>query len=84
MQKYETSLNGVSDRTYWVRLDKWLRVVGVSSVTAWRWRKRGWLNVINVGGRLFLRPQDLESFERRAAAGEFALPSNLDGNGGTR
>jgi len=26
----------------------------------------------------------LESFERRAAAGEFALPSNLDGNGGTR
>ena len=62
----------VADRDNWIALNKWLDEIGTSSVTAWRWRSRGWLKVTNVGGRLFLRPEDLAEFDRRAASGEFA------------
>jgi hypothetical protein len=63
-----------TDRYHWVLLSSWLDEIGTSSVTAWRWRTRGWLNTVNIGGRLFLRPEDRAEFERRAAAGEFARP----------
>ena len=61
-----------ADRDNWVALNRWLDQIGTSSVTAWRWRKKGWLKVVNVGGRLFLRPEDRAEFEHRAASGEFA------------
>jgi hypothetical protein len=61
-----------ADRDSWIALNRWLDQIGTSSVTAWRWRQRGWLKVVNVGGRLFLRPEDRAEFEQRAAAGEFA------------
>jgi hypothetical protein len=63
-----------ADHDNWVALNKWLAQIGASSVTAWRWRKRGWLRVVNVGGRLFLRPEDRAEFDRRAVAGEFSKP----------
>jgi hypothetical protein len=68
------------DRDYWIPLNRWLEKLNISSVTAWRWRKRGWLKVVNVGGRLFVRPQDLVEFENRALAGEFASISNFNKN----
>ena len=67
------SLINTDDRNYWIRLDHWLAKLGISSVTGWRWRKKGWLNTVKVGGRLFLRPKDLAEFERRAEMGEFKV-----------
>jgi len=70
----------VADRDNWIALNKWLDRIGTSSVTAWRWRSRGWLKVTNVGGRLFLRPEDLAEFDRRAASGEFSkVPAGAAG-----
>ena len=48
------------------------RLVGRSHVSIWRWRKAGWLDVVNIAGRPFVTPQALADFNRRAASGEFA------------
>ena len=56
-----------------VALNKWLRETGVSKITAWRWRKRGWLKTVNVSGRVYVTAEALEEFQRRAEAGEFAV-----------
>ena len=41
-------------------------------MTAWRWRKRGWLKTVNIAGRPYLTDKALAEFLRRAEAGEFA------------
>lgn len=71
MQSLE--INSITEkRDFWVPLNKWRDKIGVSSVTIWRWRKKNWLTAVNVGGKMFLRPEYLANFERRASAGEFA------------
>lgn len=45
---------------------------GISAITLWRWRKKGWLRTCNIAGRQYVRSEDLEEFKRRAAAAEFA------------
>jgi hypothetical protein len=55
-----------------ISLSKWLAQVGVTPITAWRWRRRGWLQTINIAGRRYLTQEAIEEFHRRAAAGEFA------------
>jgi len=57
-----------------ISLSKWLEQVGVTSCTAWRWRKKGWLKTINIAGRQYLTQEAIGEFQRRAAAGEFAQP----------
>lgn len=57
-----------------VALSKWLKMVGRSSVTGWRWIKAGWLHPINIAGRLYLTPEDQQQFYERAEKGEFAKP----------
>jgi hypothetical protein len=57
-----------------VSLSKWLEQVGVTSCTAWRWRKKGWLKTINIAGRQYLTQEAIGEFQRRAAAGEFSQP----------
>lgn|GEM_PF-880134 len=57
-----------------ISLRKWVRIKGVSAVTAWRWRKRGWLRTVNICGREYVTPDAAADFERRAAAGEFSSP----------
>ena len=47
---------------------------GISSVTFWRWRTRGWVTVINIAGKCYVDLASLAEFDRRAAAGEFAKP----------
>jgi predicted site-specific integrase-resolvase len=64
--------NSFNDRSGWVSLNTWLDSLGVSSVTGWRWRKRGWLTTVIVGSRHYLRPEDIARFEARAVAGELA------------
>ena len=55
-----------------ISLNKWLSEVGVTPVTAWRWRKRGWLKTVNIAGRQYLTQEAIDEFRRRAVAGEFA------------
>jgi predicted site-specific integrase-resolvase len=55
-----------------ISLNRWLAQVGVTPITAWRWRKRGWLKTVNIAGRQYLTQEAIEEFRRRAVAGEFA------------
>jgi len=50
----------------------WRQQVGVSAVTAWRWKRAGWLTPININGRPFFTREELDRFQVRAAAGEFS------------
>jgi len=55
-----------------VALRRWCESAGVSEITAWRWRKLGWLRTINISGRVYLAADEIERFTQRAQAGEFA------------
>jgi hypothetical protein len=55
-----------------ISLDAFLQRVGIKDTTAWRWRKHGWLTTTNIAGRQYLMPKDIQEFNRRASAGEFA------------
>ena len=46
--------------------------VGVSGVTAWRWRRKGWLATVNIADRQYVTGEVISEFLRRAEAGEFA------------
>ena len=52
--------------------DGWLAEVGVTSTTGWRWRRKGWLRVINISGRLYVTADAIAEFSGRATTGEFA------------
>jgi predicted site-specific integrase-resolvase len=54
-----------------IALNRWLEQVGVTPVTAWRWRQRGWLKTVNIAGRQYLTQEAIDEFHRRAVAGEF-------------
>ena len=55
-----------------VALPRWCESIGLSPVTAWRFRKRGWLKTVNIAGRVYLTDEAVHEFTRRAEAGEFA------------
>lgn len=54
-------------------LDKFMDLTGLSSVTLWRFRKKGFLRTINICGRHYVLRSEIARFNARAAAGEFAL-----------
>lgn len=55
-----------------IALNKWLSHAGVDPVTAWRWRRNNWLKTININGRVYVSPEAISEFTRRAESGEFA------------
>ena len=55
-----------------VALNTWLTQVGITPVTAWRWRRNGWLKTVNIQGRVYLSDEAISEFKRRAEAGDFA------------
>jgi hypothetical protein len=55
-----------------VSLSRWLEQVGVTTCTAWRWRKRGWLKTVNIAGRQYLTQEAIDEFHRRTSTGEFS------------
>ena len=55
-----------------VALNTWLTQVGVTAVTAWRWRRNGWLKTVNIQGRVYLSDEAIAEFKSRAEAGEFS------------
>jgi predicted site-specific integrase-resolvase len=65
----ESSSNGSGTL---VALNTWLAQVGVTPITAWRWRRKGWLKTVNIQGRVYLTEAAIADFQKRAEAGEFA------------
>lgn len=55
-----------------ISLSRWLEQVGVTTCTAWRWRKKGWLKTINIAGRQYLTKETMDEFYSRASSGEFS------------
>ena len=56
-----------------VSLASWMKGLGVSRTTVHRWRKRfPWLKTVNIYGKVYVRRESIEEFERLAAAGEFS------------
>jgi hypothetical protein len=70
----------VSKQATLIALSKWVRSVGVTPVTAWRWRRAGWLPTVNICGRVYLTSTTVEEFARRAQAGEFAKVHKTPGS----
>jgi hypothetical protein len=68
----ENVKNNFQSRSAVVSLTRWLAEVGVTPITAWRWRKKGWLKTVNIAGRQYLTQEAIEEFHRRAVAGEFS------------
>ena len=66
-----------------ISLSKWLAQVGVTHITGWRWRRKGWLKTVNIAGRQYLTQEAIDEFHRRAVAGEFSqvhiVPSRKEG-----
>jgi len=57
-----------------ISLAAWLRQIGRSDTTGWRWVKAGWLHPVNIAGRPYLTGADIQQFQQRAERGEFARP----------
>jgi hypothetical protein len=55
-----------------IAFSAWLRQLGRSDTTGWRWAKAGWLHPINIAGRPYLTGEDIKQFRARAEAGEFS------------
>jgi hypothetical protein len=55
-----------------VALNTWLASLGVTPITGWRWRRNGWIPIVNICGRVYVSRETIADFERRAQAGEFA------------
>ena len=53
------------------RFDVWLRELGRTSTTGYRWRKRGWIKTVNIAGRCYITDTELQDFIRRSEQGEF-------------
>jgi hypothetical protein len=61
-----------NDQPALIPLSDWLRQIGRSGTTGWRWVKAGWLHPVNIAGRLYLTGVDIAQFQARAVAGEFS------------
>lgn len=55
-----------------VSLDKFLSEMGLSPVSGWRFRNRGWLKTVNIAGRHYVPYESILEFNDRAARGEFS------------
>jgi hypothetical protein len=63
-----TDLNGHA----LVPFNSFLKQNGRSSSSGYRWRKNGWIKTINISGHLYVSQDEIDRFQKRAAAGEFA------------
>jgi hypothetical protein len=68
---YNTELNDNS----LVPFNSFLKSNGRSASCGWRWRQQGWITTVNIAGRLYVSQDEVDRFQQRAAAGEFAKRS---------
>jgi len=57
-------------------LDKFIEQTGLSPVTIWRFRKKDFLETVNICGRHYILRSEIARFNARALAGEFSKPYN--------
>lgn len=62
-----------------VAFDRWISSLGRSQITGWRWRRRGWIETVNIAGRLYVQRDEIDRFNARAARGEFAKAATVPG-----
>ena len=55
-----------------IAFDVWRRALGISPSTAYRYRERGIVTLVNVFGKLYIARDEIARFEARARLGEFA------------
>src|SRR4029453_9711535 len=55
-------------------LDKFIQQTGLSPVTVWRFRKKRFLQTVNICGRPYVLRSEIGRFNSRALAGEFSKP----------
>jgi hypothetical protein len=68
-----------------VSLNQFVQQMGITTITAWRFRKAGKLKTVNICGRLYVPAEEIANFNRRAAAGEFSREHKTPGpRGGKR
>ena len=61
-----------------IALDKWIKDVGISRMTAYRWRERGILKTHNLYGRQYITSAHVAELQRRLQAGEFHKTVNIE------
>ena len=71
-EHFATVLNTIDKGPAIVPFGKFLRTIGRSRTTGWRWRRLGWIDVVTIAGRPYVRREDIETFVARARRGEFA------------
>jgi hypothetical protein len=52
--------------------DDWIRSLGKTRVTGYRYRKRGLIRTVNIFGRHYITQDEIARFEERAIRGDFA------------
>ncbi|MST00845.1 MAG: hypothetical protein EXS29_06000 [Pedosphaera sp.] len=76
MKTQKVSSNDTTPTSNLIAFNDWLEGVGVTAITGWRWRKKGWIQTVNIYGRIYVKREAIASFECRAEAGEFAQKPN--------
>lgn len=72
MRKSKTTETQSSAAPGIIALSAWLKGLGRSDTTGWRWAQAGFIHPINICGRPYLTAEDIAQFQARAKAGEFA------------
>jgi hypothetical protein len=70
----KSNLNTSLDSEPPMALDKFIEQTGLSPVTIWRFRKKKFLQTVNICGRHYVLRSEIARFNSRALAGEFSKP----------
>lgn len=65
-------------------LENFSAQTGLSRATLWRYRKKRWIETVNIAGRQYITAEAVEEFKRRASAGEFSAEHKTPGRGVAR
>jgi len=55
-----------------ISMDCFVQQSGLSPVTLWRFRKRGWIKTCVIAGRHYITREEIARFNTRLESGEFA------------
>ena len=49
----------------------YVQKLGLSEITGWRMRRRGWIETIEIAGRIYVDEREIAAFEERARKGQY-------------
>jgi len=55
-----------------ISVTRFLQTSGISSVTFWRWEKRGVIQTVRLAGRKYITATAMKEFNRKLAAGDLS------------